>query len=186
MPWHAKQRCKGCGLWVEKMLKCKHCASRPNRRQVEQLVPSRLLIEASVRPTSFVQHTKERCSVCGCWKSKASECILCASQPNRWQVAAKRATAVDTVSLAISMSSSPSAQRPHTKMRCTSCGLWRDKVRACAHCSTRPNRHQVVPTPLYEPTAKEQEALMLALAPPSPSLSPHHLVFVPAPAKSQP
>ena len=32
----------------------------------------------------------------------------------------------------------------HTKERCTSCGVWKDMQRDCYHCTTLPNRRQVM------------------------------------------
>lgn len=85
----------------------------------------------------MVVHTKERCTSCGVWKTKQSECYHCSPAPNRKQAAAARLRAEQ---VAADVPYSPSVRR--TKERCTSCGVWKDIEGACYLCSKLPNRAQ--------------------------------------------
>lgn len=90
----------------------------------------------------MVNHTKERCTSCGVWKSRSGACYQCSPMPNRVQ--AKRAQLTSPgVQRRLELANAafhPSPQR--TKERCPSCGVWKSLAKDCYHCAPMPNRMQ--------------------------------------------
>ena len=107
-------------------------------------------------------HTKERCPSCGLWKPKRElECTHCVAQPNRLSAATAQgaSTAANLTPICIGVpgaaivlakdiwpraSSASLGACLHDKERCSSCGLWKAKIRRCGHCIRRPNRAQAL------------------------------------------
>lgn len=87
----------------------------------------------------MVIHAKERCTSCGVWRDKTRECYLCKTFPNRAQVHSDSNLRKQAMSQVVTPTA-PSAH--HTKERCTSCGVWKDKTRSCYLCATMINRAQ--------------------------------------------
>ena len=141
-------------------------AASANSRERQQLLRGTSTSSGGLRRSAsspFMLHSKERCPSCGVWKDKSGNCYHCTYLPNRLQAQeaqerhepanltpigfgigdTRRGYAVvlakDIFSRAV-CSTEPSAV--HTKERCKSCGLWKDKTRDCVHCVTRPNRVQ--------------------------------------------
>lgn len=97
-----------------------------------------MVVLAQKSPSMSALHPKSRCPGCGLWI--AGTCKFCNSQPNRWQVAAKKAA---TASLAVKNFKSSESTTNHVKERCPGCGLWKTKRMECSHCTSRPNRLQL-------------------------------------------
>jgi len=101
-------------------------------------------IESSFRDEAPKEpQVKIKCTSCGCWCRRGGQCYHCGargpSAPPHSRAAAE------------SMSRSPShigttrhqsfreeaADKPHTKIRCASCGCWATRGESCYYCKTR-------------------------------------------------
>ena len=202
---HGKEKCHGCGLWKEKLYACSHCEMRPNRAQAQYGLLTRPASASALdvsrarsvreheRSMSSVQlHSKERCQACGLWKFKQLQCSHCASRPNRMQAAVTsmlkgpfhlpgETASIERIERGL-LSAEATGRRPsltpqHDKERCKGCGLWKDKVRACSFCVTRPNRQQAwtamakqsATRPTFVDTTRQGAGGGGGGAPPSPS-----------------
>ena len=107
---HIKERCPSCGVWKHKLRECSVCTRFPNRAQAADaqvratpanltpigigartldegpiVMPRDIFLRATSSTSSSKLHTKERCRVCGVWKSKERPCYHCVELPTRVQ-----------------------------------------------------------------------------------------------------